>query len=133
MSYVLSVIRPPVEPAAFGQADVSDPVALVQHAADIAGDSLIGEGVGTLEARDFGNALAHELVGTERTHTGTGVTFRIDPADNPPNVCPCCGRLSRPGEHAFAGLEDALCLGCYTYSGVTQCLPTNSAHTEEPT
>jgi hypothetical protein len=133
VSYVLSVIQPPVAPAAFGQATVSEPVIGEQHAADAAGDVLIDMGVRTLEARSFSIALAHELTGTLRTHTGTAVSFRIDSASTPPNVCPCCGRLVAPEDAMFAGEDDTLCDGCYTWHRTTpQCLPANTAHTEEP-
>jgi len=81
MSYVLSVIHPPIAPAAFGKADVSEEVIEVQHAADIAGDSLIGKGVPTLAARSFANDLAQAGPGVPRTHEPTGLTFRIDPAN----------------------------------------------------
>jgi hypothetical protein len=108
MNYVLSVVRPPEGGAAFGTATVLDPV------------------------HDFGafaTALTHELTGTERVHTGTGLTFRIDHADRAPNACGCCGRLVLPSDHALAGSDDAHCLGCYTWSSNNiGCDPHHTAH-----
>lgn len=133
MNYVLSVVRPPVAPAAYGTAELYEPMTHKQYTADLAGDLLIGMRVRTLEARTFTIALANEPTGTEHAHTGTGLTFRIDPADIPPNVCPCCARLVKPEDGMFAGMDDTLCDGCYTWHRTTpQCLPANTAHTEEP-
>lgn len=132
MSYVLSVIHPPVDGAAFGVSSVLEGVSMRQYAADGAGAALIELGVRTLEAREFANMLARELLGTECMHGGTGLTFRIDDASSPPNVCPCCSRLVKPGDHADAGMEDAYCLGCFTWNrGDVQCLPANTAHPVE--
>lgn len=65
----------------------------------------------------------------EWLHQPSGYMFRTDPASNPPNVCPCCHGLVRPGDHQAAGLEDAYCLGCFTWQrDVPKCLPENSAH-----
>jgi hypothetical protein len=133
MNFVLSIVRSPEEGAGFGKSLVYEAVNSEQAAADKGADLLILKGVRTLEARSFATALAHELLGTERVHAGTGLIFRIDPEDQAPNVCPCCGRLVKWGDHAFAGSDDAYCLGCYTWDrNAGPCLPENTAHTEEP-
>jgi len=133
VSYVLSVIMPPVAPAAFGQAIVTEPVIGEQYAADAAGDVLIDMGVRTLEARTFGIYLAGADVGTNVTHRPSALVFRIDPADQAPHPCPCCGRLVLPEDHADAHLDDAYCLGCFTWDrNVPACQPGLTAHTEEP-
>lgn len=133
MSYVLSVIHPPVAPAAFGQATITEEVISADHAADVAGDVLIRMEVPTMAARRFGTELAQLGTGTAKQHPGTGVSFRIDPADEAPHPCPCCGRLVLPTDHADAAMEDAYCTGCFTWErNVPQCLPANTAHTEEP-
>lgn len=133
MSYVLSVIRPPVAPAAFGEATVTEEVIEVQHAGDVAGDILIRMDVPVMAARRFGNDLAQLGTAVVKVHEASGWGFRIDPADTPPNSCPCCGRLVAPEDAMFAGEDDTLCDGCYTWHRTTpQCLPTNTAHTEEP-
>ncbi len=67
-------------------------------------------------------------------HTQSGLIFRTDPAESAPHPCPCCLRLVLPTDHEQASLEDAYCLGCFTWDRNTaQCLPANSAHpaTEE--
>jgi hypothetical protein len=133
VNYVLSIVRPAVAPAAFGKSEVMEPVILIQFAADMAGDFLIRNGEPTIAARTFANSLAHSATGTQVQHKPTGLTFRIDPEDRTPNVCPCCGRLVKWGDHAFAGSDDAYCLGCYTWDrNADPCLPENTAHTEEP-
>lgn len=136
MSYVLSVIHPPVTPAAFGKAEVWPPVGDPSYAAETVVTVLLNAPYHPTitEAREFAHALKRELPGTQRCHTQTGLTFRIDPADTPPNACPCCGRLVAPEDAMFAGEDDTLCDGCYTWYRTTpQCLPANTAHTEEPT
>lgn len=131
--YVLSIVRPPVAPAAFGQATVLDPVPYLARAAKTQAQRvLVDAGVPAEEASEFGLTLSMRDLGTEWTHTGTGLTFRIDPEDRAPNACPCCGRLVNWQDHALAGSDDAYCLGCFTWErGMTPCLPENSAHTEE--
>jgi hypothetical protein len=80
------------------------------------------------DARHLGRSLL-AAPGTEITHEPSGLVFRIDPQEFPPNVCPCCSALVRPGDHAMAGTEDAYCLGCFTWSRTApQCLPANTAH-----
>lgn len=131
MSFILSAINRPVGDARHGKSTVFEAVTEKQHAADVAGNYLILHGVSTLAARRFCNALVATLdTGTEITHAGTGITFRIDTEEQAPNVCPCCGRLVVWGDHAYAGSEDAYCLGCFTWSrSVEPCQPGNSAHT----
>lgn len=133
MSYVLTVIHPPVAPAVYGKAEVSEARSLVQYAADLAGQMLIDGGVRTLPARFFANHLANEPFGMPYVHDDTGLAFRIDPADNAPHPCPCCSRAVFPGDHADAHMDDAYCTGCFTWNrGDVQCLPANTAHTEYP-
>lgn len=131
--YVLSIVRPPENGAAFGKAWILPGTGAVWTTARAAGNVLHhGHLVGEADTAAFVTDLENAPVGTPRTHTPTGLTFRIDPADNPPNVCPCCGRLVKPGDHAFAGQEDALCTGCYTWDDSTQCLSENTAHADRP-
>lgn len=131
--FVLSYVLPPEEGAAFGKATVFEPVPYLARAAKTQTVQVLTQaGVPRDEARKFGLSLTLTPTGEHLTHKGTGLVFRIDPADNPPNVCPCCGRLVKPGDHASAGDPDAYCLGCFTWQrNVPACLPENSAHTEE--
>lgn len=129
MSYVLSVIHPPTGGAAYGKAVTLDPVAtkgalqrrieyvlMTEAGADKSGSMAFGLAVITA---DPGWEIQHE----------SGMTFRIDPADEAPHPCPCCGRLVLP-----ADLEDTLCAGCFTWNrGDVQCLPENTAHLTEET
>lgn len=128
--FVLSYVVPPVGGAAFGKSTVLEPV----HTMDAVHRRIMyilinDQDIYVRQAADFATTVTHELTGTERVHTGTGTTFRIDPEDRAPNACPCCGRLVLPGDHAFAGSEDAYCLGCYTWDDTPACLPENSCHT----
>ena len=132
MSYVLSIVHPPENGATFGKAEVTEVVTHVQYAADLAGQMLIDGGENTLPARFFANHLANEVHSMPYAYPGTGLTFRIDPADNAPHPCPCCGRLVLPDAHGQARHEDAYCLGCYTWArGDEGCLPRNTAHSNE--
>lgn len=133
MSYVLSVIHPPVAPAAYGKAVVLEPAPTKEALQSRVEYVLVSEA-----AMDKGIAMAHGLTvlsgdpGWETT-TGSGFILRYDDADSAPHPCPCCGRLVLPTDHADAGMEDAYCLGCFTWSRDNiQCLPANTAHTEEP-
>lgn len=135
MSYVLSVIHPPVAPAAHGKAVImQEEVIEIQHAGDAAGDVLIRMDVPVMVARMFGNHLARIGTGVTETHQLSGFAFRVDPADNAPHPCPCCERLVLPEDHAYAGHDDALCTGCFSWGPpqIPQCHPANTAHTEEP-
>lgn len=133
MSFVLSVVMPPVAPAAFGQASITEVVTEKQHAVDVAGDILIRMDVPVMAARQFGIRLGDTDTSTDVLHETSGVVFRIDDAEFPPNVCPCCDRLVKPGDHAMARTDDAYCLGCFTWKrDMIACLPENTAHTEEP-
>jgi hypothetical protein len=125
-SYVLSYVRPD------RTAVVLDPVPYVARAAKRQAVHILTDaGIPQEEARRFGLMLTLAAPGTEITHEPSGLVFRIDPAEFPPNVCPCCRALVRPGDHAMAGSEDAYCLGCFTWSRNTpQCLPANTAHPE---
>jgi hypothetical protein len=143
VSYVLSVIHPPEAPAAYGKAEVFEPVAV----------RIMGYGRVLRIAASYGLLPTHEASdmltevlssmrpGEEWVHDPTGLTFRIDPADNAPHPCPCgedednpCGRLVLPTDHAYADQDDAYCGGCFTWNrGAVACLPANTAHTEEPT
>jgi hypothetical protein len=132
MSYVLSVIYPPVAPAAFGKARCIGPMKNgdlgMGHAANI----LSALGVPDKEANVFVVVFTRTL-GVAATHEGTGLTFRLDKAADAPHPCPCCERLVLPEDHAYAYDEDAYCLGCFTWSrDKAQCLPVNTAHTKEP-
>jgi hypothetical protein len=143
MSYVLTVIHPPVNGAAFGKAVVLDPVPYHATAAKRQARYVLEtEGGATHEeSGDFGMKLVLAEVGRLVTHEPSGLTFRIDPADSAPHPCPCgneedgeniCRRLVLPTDHAYADAEDAYCLGCFTWSrDVEACLPENTAHAAE--
>lgn len=127
--FVLSYILPPEGGAKYGKATVQD-FQHPAHAAAAARDVLIARGVERSEAARFSLTLARKNTGTDWVHTGTGLTFRIDPDDRQPNACPCCGRLVKFDDHAFAGSDDAYCLGCYTWGDDSKisCDPNHSAH-----
>lgn len=130
--YVLSVIHPPEEGAAFGKAEVLDPVnsrdtvwRRVFHVLETDCDDLAIASAGADEVTS-----THQ--GVEVRPSGTGIAFRIDPVDNAPHPCPCCDRLVLPTDHAYANAEDAYCLGCFTWSrNVEACLPENTAHSHK--
>lgn len=128
--FVLSYVLPPAEGAAFGKATVLSPVRYTAHAAVAMSLVLQQRGQFThTQAKRLALSLGRAETGTEWTEPQTGITFRIDPEDRTPNACPCCGRLVKWGDHAFAGSDDAYCLGCFTWDRNTpQCLPENSAH-----
>lgn len=126
--FVLSYVLPPVSGAAFGKSTVQE-FAHPARAAAATRDLLISKGVDEREATRFSLTLARKGTGTGWVNTETGITFRIDPEDRAPNVCPCCGRLVKWGDHALAGSDDAYCLGCYTWDrNSNPCLPENTAH-----
>jgi hypothetical protein len=131
MSYVLSIVHPPESGAAYGKATVLDPVKSMEAVHRRVAHILLTEhSTPVRESADFANALIHELTGTGRVHTGTGLTFRIDHADRAPNACPCCGRLVNWQDHALAGSDDAYCTGCYTWGDDRKisCDPNHTAH-----
>lgn len=140
--YVLSVIRPPVAPAAFGRATVFPAVPYVATAAKRQARHVLETETGLSHEASgrFGIRLALAETGTLVPHKPSGYTFRIDEADSAPHPCPCghgeddpCGRLVMPSDHAYAHDPEAYCLGCFTWDrNTTQCLPANTAHTEEP-
>lgn len=134
MSFVLSVVRPPEEGAAFGKATVSDLLTSRETAVNLVAHVLKDSGMTHQEIRSFFQRKVWQKEWSQEiTHEGTGIQFRLDDMQFVPNVCPCCGRLVKHGDHALAGSEDAYCLGCFTWKrGVPQCLPENTAHTEEP-
>lgn len=132
--YVLSIIAPPIGLAAYGRAVVSSP-ALHRGWAVRAPGRLIMQDFGCLQsdADALTNAMRTLPDGTPCTDVATGLTFRIDSADTPPNACPCCRRLVAPADALFAGEDDTLCDGCYPWHRTTpQCLPAHSAHIKEP-
>lgn len=131
--FVLSYVLPPEEGAAFGKATVLDPFTSKGRAAIAAGSVVLHEHDSSTDDAVAATTHLHEQpTGADWTQPQTGIIFRIDPADTPPNVCSCCGRLVKPGDHALAGDPDAYCLGCFTWKrDIPQCLPENSAHTEE--
>lgn len=136
--YVLTVIHPPVNGAAYGRAVVLDPVPYLAVKRQVRYLLETECGVNRDESTAF--ALSVET-GRAITHEPSGFTFRIDPADNAPHACPCgegeddgdpCGRLVLPTDHALATHDNAFCLGCYPWDiTITPCLPANTAHTEE--
>lgn len=137
MSYVLTVIHPPADGAAFGKAEQLEPVRYHARAAKTqAVHALFTHGVSKDNAKAFGYSLWMTDEGTPLRHGGTGLTFRIDPANNAPHPCPCdgCGRLVLPTDHAQAHHEDAYCLGCFAWShSDVGCLPANTAHSAKET
>lgn len=136
MDYVLTVIHPPVNGAAFGKAVTLDPVRYHATAAKRQARYVLETEGGTTreESGEFGVKLVRAENGRLITHEWSGLAFRIDRADNAPHPCPCCGRLVEPGDHAYAHDEDAYCLGCFTWSrNVEACLPENTAHPAKET
>jgi hypothetical protein len=139
VSYVLSVIHPPIEPAAFGKAEVYTELPTLYRVAVEAYD-VLREWASDQEYPPSDLVLSHFVEDLSRTplgqtyeHKGWGIAMRRDAADQAPHPCPCCGRLVLPTDHAYAHLDDAFCLGCFTWSrSMTACLPANTAHTEEP-
>lgn len=133
MSYVLTFTRPPRPGAAFGPAKVYPGEQQKAQAAQRARGSLLRRGVDNEAASVLAVRLLDEPLGTEITDTRTGHIYRIDGAESAPHLCPCCRRMVLPTDHAYADADDAYCLGCFTWRrDVPQCLPANSAHTEEP-
>lgn len=124
MSYVLTVIHPPADGAAFGKATVFEPTGekstAAFEAARMLGDV---EELWLGQLAIFSNRLITADMGADVQHESTGYTFRIDPITNAPHPCPCCRRIVLP-----ADLEGALCGGCYTFDDTEQCLPENTAH-----
>ena len=134
--FVLSVTRPPADGAAFGMSrvisDLPTTAAVAREATWIlCGEPFRGQAG---DSRRLASSLVCRDPGTQWVDTDTGLTFRVDSADNAPHPCPCCARLVLPTDHAYAYTEDAYCLGCFTWKRDTpQCLPANTAHsTEEP-
>lgn len=126
--YVLTVIHPPANGAAFGKAVTLDPAPMTETFDQVS--TFMTEHFGSLGPVNLPGSLAYLLVntptGTNVYDAATGCTFRIDPITSAPHPCPCCHRIVLP-----ADLEDVLCAGCYTLDGAAQCLPENTAHTEE--
>lgn len=141
MKYVLSTVHPPEAPAAYGKAVVLDPVGTKEALQSRIEYVLTTEaGADKSEAMSFGLTVITADPGWEFTHS-SGMVFRFDPADNAPHPCPCgvddggtnvCGRLVLPSDHAYAHDESSYCTGCFTWNSGPQCLPANTAHTEEP-
>lgn len=133
MGYVLSVIHPPVAPAAFGNAVVLDPVGTKEALQRRVEYVLMTEaGADKGSAMAFGLTVTTSNPGWEIAEGSSGLVFRFDPADDAPHPCPCCGRLVLPTDHAYAHDPDAYCLGCWADSVNPGCLPANTAHTEAP-
>lgn len=135
MSCVLSIIHPPVAPAKYGKATVSVPAPSHAFVVEWAVAPLVKAGVPYSEATLFAAEIwrGAEHPESVTVHEPTGIAFQIHDAVNAPHPCPCCGRLVEVGDHADAHMEDAYCTGCFTWNrDDNQCLPTNTAHTEEP-
>lgn len=135
--FVLSIVVPPEAPAAFGKSHTMPPQPMTETFDQVS--AFMAEHFRSSIPVNLPGSLAYLLVntavGTNVYDPATGATFRLDHARSAPHVCPCdnCGRLVFPSDHAFAHFEDALCKGCFTWQrGMTQCLPMNSGHTEEP-
>lgn len=133
MSFVLSVIRPPEGEAKYGKATTLDPVGTMAAVERRVEYVLKSEGADTNDAVSFSLVVGAADPGWQiLPHDGTGLTFRVDKAEDTPHPCPCCGRLVLPTDHAYADAEDAYCTGCFTWSRNTEaCLPENSAHATE--
>lgn len=139
--YVLSVIHPPANGAAFGKArGVGRPVKHKAKAAVFLASVLfLDGGIPVQEANRLSRIFIRKPVGTEWTHPGSGFTFRLDPAAGAPHPCPCggvwgdgCGRLVTPDQHAYAHHGDAVCEGCWGDTVNHGCLPANTAHPAHP-
>jgi hypothetical protein len=127
MSYVLSVIHPPKNGAAYGRADSFLPVGMLGVVATIIAARLTPPDIDSdPDVNAFAVTVIGQPLGTEMTYAEKGLTFRIDPMTNAPHPCPCCRRTVLP-----ADLEGALCGGCYTFDDTEQCLPENTAHPTE--
>lgn len=127
--FVLSYVLPPTEGAAFGKAKVFAGIATKRQAIDRIVNMLESSGVHQDRAQRFGFEMERLDTGSFLALESDGRTFCIDHEDRAPNACPCCGRLVKWGDHAFAGSPDAYCLGCFTWDrNVPGCLPENSAH-----
>jgi hypothetical protein len=130
--YVLVFTLPPVNGAAFGKAAVFDPCPERRNLHTLAYRALRKHNphmdMGT--ASRYAEQITRKDTGTECVETSTGITFRIDTEDKAPNACPCCGRLVKWGDHAFAGSDDAYCDGCYTWGDDAKisCDPNHTAH-----
>lgn len=134
--FVLSVVHPPEGGAKFGRAVTLNPVRAVTRAAkEQAVYLLVTEGgLPDDDAWEFGSILSKTTPGTLLTDELSGLSFRIDSADDAPHPCPCCDRLVLPDDHAYASIEDAFCLGCFKWKrGMEPCLPEDSAHSERET
>lgn len=142
MWYVLTTIYPAIKPAAYGRAEVSTPTRSQLLACEHAVKPLMRAGLSFDEATYYASGIWTDASqpGAVTTHGATGLSFRIDRADDAPHPCPCgideddpCGRLVLPDDHAYAYAPDAYCLGCFTWNrGDVQCLPANTGHTQEP-
>ncbi len=129
MSYVVSLVHPPVGGAAFGKSAV-DYVPTLGLVATATYRLITRESpfVSLSDARTLAQITAQVDLSTDIEHV-SGLTVRCDPQDEAPHPCWCCERLVLPTDHALAGEEDALCTGCYTWArGEDQCLHEHSAH-----
>jgi len=130
--FVLSYVLPPTGGAKYGKAVVNEPQPEAEVFDQVS--TIMTEHFSTMPAINLPGSLAY-LIANTPTSTDiydpvTGFTFRLDPEDRAPNVCPCCGRLVKFGDHAYAGSDDAYCLGCYTWDRNSDpCLPENTTHT----
>lgn len=136
MRFILSAIRPPEGETKYGKAVTPgrDPFESVAGATKAVTWVLANRTPGSV-VPSVARGIAQEVMespGREFRHAATGLTFRVDPEGEAPHPCPCCERLVMPDDHAYAGAEDAYCLGCFTWSrDIEACLPENSAHIVE--
>ncbi len=132
MSYVLSIVRPPENGAAYGKATVHEgllnPVEISQTVR--AYIRILETDTDWETVRRFADNVGNEETGTVRACAPSGLVFRVDPEDRAPNACPCCGRLVLWSDHALAGSDDAYCDGCYVWSEASKisCDPQHTAH-----
>lgn len=128
--FVLSYVKLPRDGARYGKATVNEPEPLTEVFDQV--QKVHTEFFGKMPATRVTGSVAYRLAhstGTDVHDPATGITFRLDHADRAPNVCPCCGRLVKFGDHAFAGTDDAYCDGCYLWGEKKiECHPDNTAH-----
>jgi hypothetical protein len=136
MNYVLSVVRPPEGGAAHGKATVYEPLPERKNLHLLAYRALreANPSMDMDMASRYAWQIVRKDIGFVAVESSTGLRFRIDDADTPPNVCPCCGLLVAPEDAMFAGDPKTECAGCYPWHRTdAKCQPQNTAHPTEET
>jgi hypothetical protein len=122
---------PPISGAGFGKSALLE-IPNLDGIRIVVIEALAARQVDRIEAMQWAQKLIDTPTSTDVKHEGTGLTFRISPEDSAPNVCPCCGRLVLPSDHAFGDQPDAYCLGCFTWGrDAIPCDPQYTAHPQQ--